>query len=145
MTISLSDLKAKRAAMSRPGPRCSACNEFKLTSDGQNYDPVCVCGYVHAQPTDDMIRQVVADRLRREWRPDLADALVATHNAADVLIAVCEAALAWRDQRADNLLAALARTDAEIEAEAQDVSRARVKRTAELASALERALAKIKP
>lgn len=38
---------------------------------------------------------IVVTRIRKEWRPDLRDALVATHNAADVLIEIAEAALAF--------------------------------------------------
>lgn len=64
--------------------------------------------------------------------------------AAPVLLEIAAAGKAWQAQRAENLHAALMRTEAEIEAEAQDVQRARVKRTADLAAALEKALAKVK-
>lgn len=33
------------------GPRCAKCNRFKITSDGVNYDPACVCGHRHAGGT----------------------------------------------------------------------------------------------
>lgn len=62
-----------------------------------------------------------------------------------ILLEIAAAALAWRDQRMANLQAALMRTETEIEAEKQDVQRARVRRTAELANALEIALSKVRP
>lgn len=70
---------------------------------------------------------------------------LALQDAAPLLLEIAAAALAWRDQRALNLQAALLRTEAEIEAEAQDVQRALVKRTADLARALEAALSKVTP
>lgn len=73
------------------------------------------------------------------------EGIVALRNAAPVLLEIAAAALAWRVQRAVNLHAALMRTEAEIEAEEQDVQRARVKRTADLARALEVAIAKVRP
>lgn len=72
-----------------------------------------------------------------------AAGIAALVNAAPVLLEIAAAGKAWATQRADNLQAALLRTEAELEAEAQDVGRARVKRTAELAAALEAALAKV--
>jgi hypothetical protein len=39
---------ADGAAPPETGPRCARCNRFKVTSDGENYDPVCVCGHRHA-------------------------------------------------------------------------------------------------
>lgn len=65
--------------------------------------------------------------------------------ALPVLVEVVKAALAWRDQRHQNLRDAVMRSEAEIEAESVDVRRARVKRTADLAMAIEAALSKVQP
>ncbi len=88
--------------------------------------------------------EVSADA-NEDYAADLAKFVAALVNAAPALIEIAEAALVWRNQRAENLLTALTRTDSEIEAEAQDVGRARVKRTAQLARALEMTLAKVRP
>lgn len=32
------------------GPRCRACSRFRLTSDGENYDTLCVCGHNNGAP-----------------------------------------------------------------------------------------------
>lgn len=75
---------------------------------------------------------------------DLAG-IIALRNAAPLLLEIAAAGKAWAAQRADNLQSALMRTETELEAEAQDIGRARAKRTAELAAALEAALAKVGP
>lgn len=73
-----------------------------------------------------------------------ARATVRLLNAAPMLLKIAAAGKAWAAQRAANL-EALMRTEAGFESESQDDQRARVKRTAELASALEAALSKVRP
>ncbi len=95
----------------------------------------------HDQPAEELEVLVLGARNN----PEDGEGAAAILTAAPVLLEIAAAALAWRDQRADNLRAALMRTEAEIEAEDQEVQRARVKRTADLARAIENALAKVRP
>ena len=87
MTISLSDLKAKRAAMT-PG-------EWKQSERDQR-------DVVRAKPEDGWMQQCIA-RAHPYWANAQNDStgIVATHNAADALIEIATAALALRDSRCD--------------------------------------------
>lgn len=83
--------------------------------------------------------------LRMDCADLFAKLVAAEHNAMPVLLEVVKAALAWSEQRAQDVHDALMRPEEEIEAESVEVRRARVKRTADLAMAIERALSRVTP
>lgn len=82
MTISLSDLKAKRAAMTQ--------GEWRLELDRNDQQNIHTDNLWIALLPHQCLASIEQEQERN------ATGIVATHNAADVLIAVCEAALVWR-------------------------------------------------
>lgn len=85
MTISLSDLKAKRAAMTQGEWKRRPWPEFGV--DGPEY-PVCTVN------SDDDRRPLLNEDKAMCDSEDV-EGIVATHNAADALIAIVEAAMAY--------------------------------------------------
>lgn len=126
MTISLSDLKAKRAAMTQ-GEWVSRPEDAE---EGEVY-------------TDDEAYKIIV-RISRAPVAANATGIVATHNAADVLIEIAEAALAYEQAKKDAAVVRYAfRNDSSDDAsrriEAHDNDEGRCFR------AYQTALAKIKP
>lgn len=58
--------------------------------------PISLTDLKAKRPSDEDA-QIIPDRIRREFRDDLADGLIAIHNAADALIEIAAAALARQE------------------------------------------------
>lgn len=112
MTISLSDLKTKRAAMTQgewvwdpedDRIRTEIRYEWRPTSDGrQTLSAIGGDSVFDGAPCGDQNSSLMC-------APEDAIGIVATHAAADVLIEIAEAALAYRDAPFEDCNACLLR------------------------------------